>query len=56
MMSSKVKIGVDRLLVFFCVWYFFTCTTYGTNVPAGLFVPGMVLGSCLGSILSNIAV
>jgi len=34
--------------VFFCCWYFFTIITYGTNVPAGLFLPGMILGCCLG--------
>jgi H+/Cl- antiporter ClcA len=27
--------------------------TYGTNVPAGLFLPGMIVGSALGEILAK---
>jgi H+/Cl- antiporter ClcA len=27
-----------------------TCITYGTNVPAGLFLPGMILGCCIGQV------
>jgi H+/Cl- antiporter ClcA len=29
-------------------------TTYGTNVPAGLFLPGMIVGSALGEICARI--
>ena len=27
--------------------------TYGTNVPAGLFLPGMIVGSALGEIMAK---
>lgn len=27
--------------------------TYGTNVPAGLFLPGMIVGSALGEIIAR---
>lgn len=36
---------------FVAVWYFFTILTYGTNVPAGLFLPGMIIGCGLGDLL-----
>lgn len=36
---------------FVAVWYFFTIITYGTNVPAGLFLPGMIIGCGLGDLL-----
>ena len=36
---------------FVIVWYFFTIITYGTNVPAGLFLPGMIIGCGLGDLL-----
>jgi H+/Cl- antiporter ClcA len=35
---------------FVAVWYFFTIITYGTNVPAGLFLPGMIIGCGLGDL------
>jgi H+/Cl- antiporter ClcA len=31
-----------------------TCITYGTNVPAGLFLPGLIIGCCIGQIYSEI--
>jgi hypothetical protein len=41
------------MIVFACVWYFFTIITYGTNVPAGLFLPGMIIGCALGEIYAK---
>lgn len=37
--------------MFLLVWYAFTITTYGTAVPAGLFLPGMIIGCALGQVL-----
>lgn len=42
------------MFVFLIVWYFFTVTTYGVNVPAGLFLPGMIIGCTLGEIYANL--
>lgn len=39
---------VGDLLIYFCLWYFFTVTTFGIWVPAGIFVPGMLIGCCMG--------
>ena len=30
------------------MWYFFFCITYGVTVPAGLFLPGLIIGSSVG--------
>lgn len=38
-------------VVFLLTWYFFTILTYGTNVPAGLFLPGMIIGCALGAVI-----
>ena len=38
------------MISFITVWYLFTITTYGTNVPAGLFLPGMIIGCCMGDL------
>lgn len=53
-MNAAVPIFVGNLVVFLAVWYFFTITTYGTNVPAGLFLPGMIIGCALGHSLFSL--
>jgi CBS domain-containing protein len=37
----------------FAGWYLFTIVTYGTNVPAGLFLPGMIIGCALGQVYAE---
>ena len=37
-----------RLLVFGLVWYVWTIITYGVWVPAGLFLPGIIIGCAIG--------
>lgn len=41
------------MIVFACVWYFWTIVTYGTQVPSGLFLPGMIIGCALGEIYAK---
>jgi len=38
------------MFVYGGLWYLFTITTYGVWVPAGLFLPGMIIGCALGSL------
>lgn len=47
---TKTHIHLNEILYYFCVWYFFTVTTYGVFCPAGLFLPGMIMGCALGII------
>lgn len=37
-----------HLFVFAAVWYFWTIVTYGVWVPAGLFLPGIIIGCAVG--------
>jgi hypothetical protein len=39
---------VYNLMLYLALWYFFFVTTYGIWVPAGVFVPGMLIGCTLG--------
>lgn len=48
--SVKNNTDIWEILCFLAVWYGFTITTYGTNVPAGLFLPGMIIGCVMGDI------
>lgn len=49
-MNHKSNSSVLAFLIFFVIWYLFTVFTYGTNVPSGLFVPGMLIGCAIGSL------
>jgi H+/Cl- antiporter ClcA len=49
-MSARVELNTQEILIFMACWYLFTIITYGTNVPAGLFLPGMIIGCCLGNL------
>jgi chloride channel 7 len=37
-----------HLIIFISCWFFFTITTYGVWIPAGLFLPGIIMGGALG--------
>ena len=41
----------NPLLLHFLIWYLMTIVTYGTAVPAGLFLPGILVGCSLGRML-----
>lgn len=41
------------LFIFGATWYFFTITTYGVWVPAGLFLPGIIMGGALGRLYTQ---
>lgn len=46
--SDYFDIDPENLLFFGLVWYFFTITTYGVKIPAGLFLPGIIMGGAMG--------
>lgn len=39
---------VWNLMLYLILWYFFFTVTYGIWVPAGVFIPGMIIGCTLG--------
>ena len=43
-------IPLRELLVFMLFYYTFFLPSYGTNLPAGLFSPGIIMGICYGNI------
>jgi len=54
--DTKVVVTPLNQFYFLLVWYLLTITTYGTNVPAGLFLPGMIIGCALGRSLFSFTV
>ena len=53
-LSESVMCTLSQVVAFTVTWYFWTIVTYGTNVPSGLFLPGMIIGCGLGEIYSKI--
>lgn len=50
-MDQSIVIEYWNMFFFLLVWYLLTITTYGTFVPAGLFLPGMIIGCSMGEVL-----
>jgi len=52
-LNSHFVLTRDQMILFGCVWYFLMCVTYGTMVPSGLFLPGMIVGCVLGDLFAR---
>ena len=50
-LNQKAIFDYNPLLLHFLIWYLMTIVTYGTAVPAGLFLPGILVGCSLGRML-----
>lgn len=46
--NESFNYNATEMLVFFLIWYVLCMLTYGTFVPSGLFVPGILMGCGLG--------
>lgn len=51
-MSKEAIFAYNPLLLHFLIWFLMTIMTYGTAVPAGLFLPGILIGCSLGRMLT----
>jgi len=51
-MNKEAIFAYNPLLVHFMIWFIMTVFTYGTAVPAGLFLPGILIGCSLGRMLT----
>lgn len=48
--QDTIKPSVTNVIAFLLCWYFWTIVTYGVWVPAGLFLPGIIIGCAVGSL------
>ena len=49
-------IPVVDIVIYFIAWYGLTIVTYGVWVPAGLFLPGILIGCSVGIIYMDVLV
>ena len=57
--ANSVKdpiLPVVDIVIYFLAWYGLTIITYGVWVPAGLFLPGILIGCAVGIIYMDILV
>jgi chloride channel 7 len=47
-MNSDVNFTFASLGIYIAIWYPMTILSYGTNIPAGLFVSGILIGCSYG--------
>lgn len=52
--ADGVNATGGHLFLFCIVWYFFTMITYGVWVPAGLFLPGIIIGCAVGGLYAEL--
>jgi len=52
--SEYFKVGIGQLTLFTLSWFFFTVVTYGVWTPAGLFLPGIIMGGAMGEVYTMI--
>lgn len=53
--AEKADAGIVMLLVFILVKLIFTCTSFGSGIPGGIFLPILSIGALSGSLLGLIA-
>ena len=49
-----IRLPPSQMVTYLVVWYLFTITTYGVWVPAGLFLPGIIVGCAVGAIYEEL--
>ena len=49
-----ITLTLPHMFAYLTLWYFFTCTTYGCYVPAGTFLPAIIIGVSVGTIYKDI--
>ena len=52
--DGGIRLPPKQMFTYLFVWYIFTITTYGVWVPAGLFLPGIIIGCAVGSIYEEV--
>ena len=54
LLSKAVQLSIYESMAFLAAWYFLFITTYGVQVPSGVFLPGIIIGLTVGALYGNI--
>mmetsp|Transcript_40703 Transcript_40703/g.39306 ORF Transcript_40703/g.39306 Transcript_40703/m.39306 type:complete len:520 (+) Transcript_40703:73-1632(+) len=53
LLDKYAEFTYGSLVVYLLIWYTLTIITYGTCVPAGIFLPGMLIGCDMGKLVGQ---
>ena len=53
MLNQFITQNWQATFLFAFTWYFFFIFTAGTQTPGGIFVPGMIIGCAIGSLINT---
>lgn len=49
-----IRLPAEQLVLYLLAWYIFMTITYGVFIPAGLFLPGIIIGCAVGAIYEEL--
>lgn len=52
-MNAQTDFNMSSLAIYLAIWYPMTIFSYGTNIPAGLFVSGILIGCGYGRLFGK---
>ena len=52
--EQGIVLRPEHMVFYLIVWFIFTILTYGVWVPAGTFLPAIIIGCAVGSIYQDI--
>lgn len=55
-MAETGDAGIKIILIILCVKFLFTCTSFGSGIPGGIFMPILSIGALTGSLLGLVAI
>ena len=53
--AEKAQSGIAIIAVYLVIKFIFTCTSFGSGIPGGIFMPILAIGALTGSLLGLIA-
>ena len=54
LLSKAVTLNIYETIAFLLSWFLLFITTYGVQVPSGVFLPGIIIGLAVGQLYGNI--
>lgn len=52
--NGGIRVPTSQMALYAFLWYFFMVVTYGVWVPAGLFLPGIIVGCAVGAVYEEL--
>lgn len=54
LLSKAVTLNIYETIAFLLSWFLLFITTYGVQVPSGVFLPGIIIGLAVGQLYSHV--